>query len=35
VTGDADLCSVVQASMPPRNRWNGLSAEGTPFLWRM
>jgi hypothetical protein len=33
--GDADLCSVVQASLPPRDRSYGLSAEGIPSRWRM
>jgi hypothetical protein len=28
-TGDADLCSVVQASMPPRSRSIGLNAPHT------
>jgi hypothetical protein len=34
-TGDADLCSVVQAFNPPRDRSSGLDAGGTPLPWRM
>jgi hypothetical protein len=35
-TEDADLCSVVRASIPPGDRWNGWDAERTlSSSWRM
>jgi hypothetical protein len=35
-TGGADLRSVVQSSIPPRDWWNGLDMDRTPSSpWRM